>query len=73
MNRDELFEAVREVNNLIIQAEKDVKDAHARLKKSLPLLLELLNATREQSTQSSLEDFGKGLSLEDVRKMLMEG
>ena len=73
MNRDELFEAVREVNNFIIQAEKDVKAAHARLKKSLPLLLELLNATREQSTQSSLEDFGKGLSLEDVRKMLMEG
>ena len=72
MNNDELFEAVREVNTLIIRAQKSANEANATLKQSLPLLEELLEAVRLQSTQRSLDEFGKGLSLDDLHKMLVE-
>ena len=57
MNKDELFDAVREINILIEGAQRNANEANATLKQSLPLLKELLNATRNESTQMSLDEF----------------
>ena len=57
MNKDELFDAVREVNVLIERVQRNVNSANKDLKDALPLLKELLNATRNESTQMSLDEF----------------
>ena len=57
MNNDEIFDAVREINILVNKAQKNVNEANATLKQSLPLLKELLNTTRNQSTHMSLDEF----------------
>ena len=57
MNKDELFDAVREINILIERAQRSANEANATLKQSLPLLKELLTATRNESTQMSLDEF----------------
>tara|TARA_R110000751_G_scaffold73678_3_gene148965 strand:+ start:7108 stop:7413 length:306 start_codon:yes stop_codon:yes gene_type:complete len=67
MNKDELFDAVREVNILIEKAQRSVNEANATLKLSLPLMKELLNSARNESTQTSLDEFAtKGDELSHV-------
>ena len=70
MNNDEIFEAVKQINTLVNNAQKNINEANATIKESLPLLKELLDNTRQQSTQTSLDEFAKRLTLEDIRKML---
>jgi methyl-accepting chemotaxis protein len=70
MNNDEIFAAVKQINTLVNNAQKNINEANATIKESLPLLKELLDTTRQQSTQTSLDEFTKRLTLEDIRKML---
>ena len=57
MEKDELFEAVREINKLVVESERRVNDASVALKEALPLIQQVLDATRKQTTQSSLDEF----------------
>ena len=57
MNNDEIFGAVRQINTLVNNAQKNINEANATIKESLPLLKELLDNTRQQSTQTSLDEF----------------
>ena len=66
MNQDEIFEAVRQINIRITKAKKMTDEANATLKESIPLLNELLEATRKQSTQTSLDDFATKMSGEKI-------
>ena len=56
MEKDELFEAVREINKLVVESERRVNDASVALKEALPLIQQVLDATRKQTTQSSLDE-----------------
>ena len=57
MEKDELFEAVREINKLVVESERRVNDASVALNEALPLIQQVLDATRKQTTQSSLDEF----------------
>jgi NAD kinase len=57
MNNDEIFGVVRQINTLVNNAQKNINEANATIKESLPLLKELLDNTRKQSTQTSLDEF----------------
>ena len=57
MEKDELFESVREINKLVVESERRVNDASVALKEALPLIQQVLDATRKQTTQSSLDEF----------------
>jgi uncharacterized phage infection (PIP) family protein YhgE len=57
MNNDEIFGVVRQINTLVNNAQKNINEANATIKESLPLLKELLDNTRQQSTQTSLDEF----------------
>ena len=57
MENEEVFEAVRAINKLVLEAEKNVGIANKALQEVMPQLQELLDATRKKTTQSSLEDF----------------
>ena len=88
MNRDEMFTRIKTLNSGIEKAQKYIDEANKLLKESLPSLLELLESTRDASSQTSLSEFtnkteipsninagivAKELfTLEDINKMLME-
>lgn len=57
MENEELFAAVREINKLMLEAQKSADVANKALKEAQPLLQELLDATRKRTTQTSLDEF----------------
>ena len=57
MDDDEIFNRVRELNSAIVKAQRNVKEANALLEDTLPQLKELLDATRNQTRQTSLDEF----------------
>ena len=59
MDNDELFQIVQKINKLTLEAKRSVEVATTALKELEPMLKELLDSTRKDTTQTSLDDFGK--------------
>ena len=57
MKNEEVFAAVREINKLMLEAQKSADVANKALKEAKPLLQELLKATMKKTTQTSLDEF----------------
>ena len=57
MDDDEIFNRVRELNSAIVKAQRNVNEANALLEDTLPQLKELLDATRNKTRQTSLDEF----------------
>ena len=57
MNEDEIFKAVKEVNSAIVKAQRNVKEANELLEDVLPVVKELVDATRKRTRQTSLDEF----------------
>ena len=59
MDNDELFQVVQKINKLTLEAKRSVEVATTALKELEPMLKELLDSTRKDTTQTSLDDFSK--------------
>ena len=57
MNEDDIFDAVKKVNSAIVKAQRNVKEANELLEDVLPVVKELVDATRKQTRQTSLDEF----------------
>ena len=57
MDEDEIFKAVKEVNSAIVKAQRNVDEANELLEDVIPVVKELVDATRKQTKQSSLDEF----------------
>ena len=57
MDDDEIFNRVRELNSAIVKAQRNVAEANSLLNETLPQLKELLDATRNKTRQTSLDEF----------------
>mgnify|MGYP001471091625 FL=1 len=57
MDDDEIFNRVRELNSAIVKAQRNVAEANTLLNETLPQLKELLDATRNKTRQTSLDEF----------------
>ena len=57
MDEDDIFDAVKKVNSAIVKAQRNVKEANELLEDVLPVVKELVDATRKQTRQTSLDEF----------------
>ena len=57
MNEDDIFDAVKKVNSAIVKAQRNVEKANELLEDVLPVVKELVDATRKQTRQTSLDEF----------------
>ena len=57
MNEDEIFNAVMEVNSAIAKAQRNVAEANELLEDVIPVVKELVDATRNKTKQTSLGEF----------------
>ena len=56
MNEDEIFKAVMKVNSAIVKAQRNVAEANELLQDVKPVVKELIDATRNQTRQTSLDE-----------------
>ena len=57
MNEDEIFKAVMKVNSAIVKAQRNVAEANELLQDVKQVVKELIDATRNQTRQTSLDEF----------------
>ena len=57
MDEDDIFDAVKKVNSAIVKAQRNVEKANELLEDVLPVVKELVDATRKQTRQTSLDEF----------------
>tara|TARA_R100000008_G_C3477791_1_gene112261 strand:+ start:125 stop:427 length:303 start_codon:yes stop_codon:yes gene_type:complete len=57
MNEDDIFDAVKKVNSAIVKAQRNVEKANELLEDVLPVVKELVDATRKHTRQTSLDEF----------------
>ena len=57
MDEDEIFNAVMKVNSAIVKAQRNVDEANNLLEDVIPVIRELVEATRKQTRQTSLDEF----------------
>tara|TARA_R100001463_G_scaffold37592_2_gene80704 strand:- start:332 stop:631 length:300 start_codon:yes stop_codon:yes gene_type:complete len=57
MDEEEIFNAVMKVNSAIVKAQRNVDEANNLLEDVIPVIRELVEATRKQTRQTSLDEF----------------
>jgi len=68
---DAIFTIISKINSAIVKAQRDVNSANKTLLETKELLLEVLELSRLDTSQSSLQDFDKSvLSLKVIKAML---
>ena len=68
---DAIFTIISKINSAIVKAQRDVNSANKTLLETKELLLEVLELSRLDTSQSSLQDFNKSvLSLKVIKAML---
>lgn len=70
---DAIFTIISKINSAIVKAQRDVNSANKTLLETKELLLEVLELSRLDTSQSSLQDFDKSaLSLKVIKAMLKD-
>tara|TARA_R110000824_G_scaffold226418_2_gene414209 strand:- start:1735 stop:1965 length:231 start_codon:yes stop_codon:yes gene_type:complete len=68
---DAIFTKISKINSAIVKAQRDVNSANKTLLETKELLLEVLEMSRLDTSQSSLQDFDKSaLSLKVIKAMI---
>jgi hypothetical protein len=68
---DAIFTIISKINSAIVKAQRDINSANKTLLETKELLLEVLELSRLDTSQSSLRDFDKSaLSLKVIKAML---
>ena len=70
---DVFFTKISKINSAIVKAQRDVNSANKTLLETKELLLEVLELSRLDTSQSSLQDFDKSaLSLKVIKAMIKD-
>jgi hypothetical protein len=70
---DVFFTKISKINSAIVKAQRDVNSANKTLLETKELLLEVLEMSRLDTSQSSLQDFDKSaLSLKVIKAMIKD-
>lgn len=70
---DAIFTIISKINSAIVKAQRDINSANKTLLETKELLLEVLELSRLDTSQSSLRDFDKSaLSLKVIKAMLKD-
>lgn len=70
---DAIFTIISKINSAIVKAQRDINSANKTLLETKELLLEVLEMSRLDTSQSSLQDFDKSaLSLKVIKAMLKD-
>jgi hypothetical protein len=70
---DAIFTIISKINSAIVKAQHDIDSANKTLLDTKELLLEVLEMSRLDTSQSSLQDFDKSaLSLKVIKAMLKD-
>tara|TARA_R110002051_G_scaffold248776_1_gene308323 strand:- start:405 stop:635 length:231 start_codon:yes stop_codon:yes gene_type:complete len=70
---DAIFTKISKINSAIVKAQRDVNSANKTLLETKELLLEVLEMSRLDTSQSSLQDFDKSaLSLKVIKAMIKD-
>lgn len=70
---DAIFTIISKINSAIVKAQRDINSANKTLLETKELLLEVLELSRLDTSQSSLQDFDKSaLSLKVIKAMLKD-